>query len=59
MMEIHLIKATSAPWLLEFPDFKADDGMAEGPGDSLFPEGKDGISRHILIEQNSTWNVHM
>lgn len=47
MMEIHLMKATSAPWLLEFPDFKADDGMAEGLGYSLFPEGKNGISRHI------------
>lgn len=59
MMEIHLMKATSAPWLLEFSDFKADNGTAEGLGDSLFPEGKDGISRHILIEQNSTQHLRM
>lgn len=34
-MEIHLMKATSAPWLLQFPDFKADNGTAEGLGDSF------------------------
>lgn len=58
-MEIHLMKAMSASWLLEFPDFKADNGMAEGLGDSLFPKGKDDISRHILIEQNSTRHERM
>lgn len=53
------MKATSAPWLLEFSDFKVDNGTAERLGDSLFPEGKDGISRHILIEQNSTQHLRM